>query len=68
LYGVISRRSVSLIIRTGSIYRRVPQDRQLNEDSNFHIGVSRACGWHPAASWRGSYSEYIRFLASRIRH
>jgi len=30
-----------LIIRTGGLYRRVPHDRQRNEDSNFHIGVSR---------------------------
>ena len=38
LYGVISRCSVNLIMRTG----RVPHERQRNEDSSFQIGVIRA--------------------------
>jgi len=42
LYGVISRRSVNLIMRTGGLKRRVPHERHRKEGSSFQIGVSRA--------------------------
>jgi hypothetical protein len=38
---MISRASVSLIIRTGSVERPFRHDRHFSDASSFHIGVSR---------------------------
>jgi hypothetical protein len=41
LQGVISRASVSLIIRTGGVQRALRQDLHFSDASSFHKGVSR---------------------------
>src|SRR5205807_1754450 len=41
LYGVISRASVSLIMRAEGACRPLLQDRHFSDASNFQIGVSR---------------------------
>jgi hypothetical protein len=57
-----------LIIRIGGLYRRVPQERQRNDDSSFQIGVSRGLRIASSGKLARVFEREHSIPASRIRH